>query len=111
MDGTSFTEHNLQEYEQELKNLGFRYDGKETMYNGITGEYMLSIQGLCALSPEQYKVTVTCKTGHNEYKKHYLGLSDNVTYFAEQLRVGNVSTDSYRVIFKPSIIIPDVDLK
>jgi len=40
MDGTSFGNHNLQEYEQELKKLGFRYDGKETMYHGVTGKRM-----------------------------------------------------------------------
>lgn len=33
------------------------------------------------------RATVTCKTGPREYKKHFLGLSDNVTYFAEQLAV------------------------
>jgi hypothetical protein len=89
----------------------FQIERRVVFYNGITGEYMLSIQGLCSLSPESTKITVTCKTGPDEYKKHYLGLSDNVTYFAEQLNVGHVSTNSYKVIFKPSVIIPDVDLK
>jgi len=40
MDGTSFTKQNVAQYEEELKNLGFRYDGKEIMYNGITGKMM-----------------------------------------------------------------------
>lgn len=31
------------------------------------------------------QLEVTCKTGDGEYKKHYLGISDNVTYFVEQL--------------------------
>lgn len=42
-------------------------------------------------------------------KKHFLGLSDNVTYFAEQLEGAEVGTYHYRVIFKPEVILPDVD--
>lgn len=45
------------------------------------------------------------------YKKHFLGLSDNVTYFVEQLEAKDVSTYHYKVIFKPQTIIPDIDVK
>ncbi|MCX6747250.1 MAG: DNA-directed RNA polymerase subunit B [Candidatus Pacearchaeota archaeon] len=38
VDGTSFLGVGKKELEEQLKNLGFRYDGKETMYNGITGK-------------------------------------------------------------------------
>ncbi len=56
-------------------------------YNGITGEYILQIEGLCSLGnyDDSGSLSVTCKTGPEMYKKHFLGLSDNVTYFAEQL--------------------------
>jgi DNA-directed RNA polymerase subunit B len=40
MDGTSFTERDVKGFEKELKELGFRPDGKETMYNAITGKQM-----------------------------------------------------------------------
>ncbi len=40
MDGTGFQETKVEELEGQLKELGFRYDGKETMYNGITGKLM-----------------------------------------------------------------------
>jgi hypothetical protein len=56
-------------------------------------------------------LTVTCKTGPNAYKKHFLGLSDNVTYIVEQLEAKDVSVYHYRVIFKPSTIVPDIDIK
>ena len=82
-------------------------------YNGITDTYMLTIEGLCSLGNNDApgELTVTCKTGPTEYKKHFLGLSDNVTYFVEQLADANVSTARYKVIFKPSVIIPDIDVK
>ena len=82
-------------------------------YNGITGDYILTIEGYCSLGNDdtENKRTVTCKTGNDSYKKHLLGLSDNVTYFAEQLESRDVSVDHYKVIFKPATIIPDVDIK
>jgi DNA-directed RNA polymerase subunit B len=42
VDGTSFSGVSKKELEEQLKNLGFRYDGKETMYNGITGQRMVA---------------------------------------------------------------------
>jgi hypothetical protein len=80
-------------------------------YNGITGEYMLVIEGLCSLGnyDPAGELSVTCKTGASLYKKHFLGLSDNVTYFAEQIDAASVDVYHYRVIFKPEAIIPDID--
>lgn len=82
-------------------------------YNGINGEYMLTIEGRCSLGnyDDPGQLTVTCKVGDGQFKKHFLGLSDNVTYFVEQLEGKNVSTSFYRVVFKPSTIIPDIDLR
>ena len=80
-------------------------------FNGITDKYLLSIEGRCSLDIDPRVLRVTCKVGPNEYKKHYLGLSDNVSYFVEQLGSANVSTYHYRVIFKPQAIVPDVDFQ
>lgn len=89
----------------------FQIERRIVFYNGINGEYMLTIEGKCSIETSSTKLEVTCKTGANDYKKHYLGLSDNVTYFAEQMDSANVDTYRYKVIFKPESIIPDIDLK
>lgn len=89
----------------------FELDRRIVFYNGITGEYMLTITGRCSVDTKQGQLAVTCKTGSNEYKKHYLGLSDNVTYFSEQLKTAKVDAYRYRVIFKPEAILPDIDIK
>ena len=39
-NATPFSGESKKELEENLQNLGFRYDGKETMYNPITGEKM-----------------------------------------------------------------------
>lgn len=88
----------------------FEIDRRIIFYNGITDSYLLTIEGRCSLADQGNQLEVTCKTGSNTYKKHFLGLSDNVTYFAEQLEPASVSVFRYRVIFKPSVIIPDVEL-
>jgi len=40
MDGTGFQNTKVEDLEEQMKMLGFRYDGKETMYNGVTGKIM-----------------------------------------------------------------------
>ena len=40
MDGTAFSGADKKELESQLEQLGFRYDGKETMYSGVTGKKM-----------------------------------------------------------------------
>lgn len=93
----------------------FEINRRIVFYNGITGEYMLSIEGLCSKddTSDARKLSITCKVGagRDDYKRHLLGLSDNVTYFIEQLEPVKASKYHYRVVFKPSTIIPDVDAK
>lgn len=92
----------------------FEINRRVVFYNGITDTYLLSIEGRCSLGNSDDRaaqVTVTCKTGEDSYKKHFLGLSDNVTYFAEQMEPASVSAYHYRVTFKPQAIVPDIDLK
>lgn len=91
----------------------FRINRRIVFYNGINGEYILTIEGFCSLgnTDPSGELSVTCKLGEDEYRKHYLGLSDNVTYFSEQVSSVDVSVDHYKVIFKPAAIIPDVDLE
>jgi hypothetical protein len=80
--------------------------------NGITDKYLLVIEGKCSLgnNDDPGELTVTCKIGPNAYTKHFLGLSDNVTYMVEQLETIDVSEYHYKVIYRPSTLIPSVEL-
>lgn len=91
----------------------FEINRRIVFYNGITGEYLLTIEGLCSLGnyDKERELSVTCKTGPSSFKKHFLGLSDNVTFISEQIDGADVSTYHYRVVFKPQTIIPDVDFR
>lgn len=90
----------------------FQIERRIVFYNGITDTYVLSIEGKCAFNVvSENKVDVTCKVGDGDYKKHSLGISDNVTYFSEQTESKGVSVYHYKVDFKPQLVLRDIDLK
>lgn len=77
--------------------------------NGITDQVLFSVEGRCSITRDG-DLVVICKEGPNEYKKHYLGLSHNVTYVSTQLEPIDVSVYHTRIILKPENIIPNFDL-
>lgn len=91
----------------------FEVNRRFVFYNGITGDYILTIEGMCSKDNSSTATTlgVVCQIGPNAYKKHMLGLSDNVTWFMEQVELVKASKYFYRVTFKPSVIIPDIDIR
>ena len=86
----------------------FRVVRRIVFYNSITDTYILEMIGRCSIEITDAGQTleVTCKIGEETYQKHFLGLSDNVTYTVEQLETSNVSVYKYELIFKPDSIIP-----
>lgn len=91
----------------------FQINRRIVFYNGVTGDYMLVIEGLCSKDNASTADTlaIVCKTGATSYKKHFLGLSDNVTYFIEQVDGANTDVYHYKVIFKPSTILPNIEIR
>ena len=91
----------------------FKIYRRVIFYNGITNEYILQVEGYCSIDVDTYdnQLELTVKTDNGMFLKHFLGLSDNVTYFVEQLDPTLVSDKHYKVIFKPSAIIPIVEIR
>ena len=89
----------------------FRIVRRVVFYNSITDTYMMEMVGNIAIDISRDGVIeVIAKIGPNEYQKHYLGLSDNVTYTVEQIGTSDASEYRYKMIFKPESIIP-IDLE
>lgn len=82
---------------------------RAVFYNGITNEYILMVEGYLSINDQGNQLEVTVKNDDGTFLKHFLGLSDNVTYFVEQIDSARVSDGRYRVIFKPSVIVPNID--
>jgi hypothetical protein len=89
----------------------FEVQRRIVMFNGITDKYLMEIIGACSISDEGNQLEVICKVGKDQYKKHFLGLSDNVSYFVEQGEPVTASAMHYRVTFKPQSILPDPDFR
>jgi hypothetical protein len=89
----------------------FEVQRRVIFVNGITDKYLLEIDGLCSITDQGKQLEVTCKVGEGQYKKHFLGLSDNVTYFVEQTDAKYEDPYHYKVLFRPEAIIPDIDLQ
>lgn len=77
--------------------------------NGITDEVLFSVEGRCSITRDG-DLTVICKEGPNAYKKHLLGLSQNVTFVSTQLEPIDVDVYQTRIILKPENIVPNFDL-
>lgn len=78
--------------------------------NGITDKVLFEVEGRCSIEMPDRRVEVICKHGPTDFRKHFVGLSDNVTYIAVQMEGVNVSAYRTRIILKPENIVPDFDL-
>lgn len=90
----------------------FEIERRVTFYNSITDAIMYEVEGRCSITVDSTdrQLEVTCKIGPDEYVKHFLGLSDNVTYLVEQTEFADVDEYHYRFIIKPEAIIPEIDV-
>lgn len=63
----------------------------------------IEIEGLCSINVDglDSQLEVTCKVGDDEFKEHFLGISDNMT----QLEPNKVDPYHYLGVFKPEVII------
>ncbi len=88
----------------------FEVNRRITFINGITDKYLFVIEGACSVQTANSALAgaleVTCQVSKDGYCKDFLGLSDNVTYIIQQIGAINVGTAHYRVLFRPTSIIP-----
>lgn len=90
----------------------FGVNRRIVFYNGINGDYILSIEGLCTMdSSNRENVHVICKTGPGKYKYHSMVAGDNMGVFVEQIDDAQVSAYHYKVVFRPQLILPEVEIR
>lgn len=89
----------------------FKVLRRVVFYNAILDKYIMTVEGYCSVDPgDGQRMTVTCKVG-NEYKRNALGKSDNVLWWYEQLTPSGVSPNHYTIVFKPSVIVPQPEIR
>lgn len=89
----------------------FEVQRKIVGINGITDNVAFQVEGRCSIETEVTRLVVTCKHADNDYRKHYVGLSDNTFYVAEQLGAIKVSEYHTRIVIRPAAILPTLEFK
>ena len=56
--------------------------------------------------PEDNQLEVIVEDENGEYKKHFIGLSDNVTYVVEDITSKNIDKYKYTLNFNPKMWVP-----
>lgn len=77
--------------------------------NTFDNSVLFSAEGRCSIDREA-ELVVICKHGEDDFRKHYMGHSDNVTWISTQLEPIDVSEYHTKIILKPQSILPDFDL-
>ena len=79
-----------------------------TVINCIQGDVLFQMTGKMSITADttdnQLEVIVEDENG--EYKKHFIGLSDNVTYVVEDVTSDDVNKYKYTLNFNPKMWIP-----
>lgn len=79
-----------------------------TVINCLQGDVLFQMTGKMSITADttdnQLEVVVEDENG--EYKKHFIGLSDNVTYVVEDITTGDVNKYKYTLNFNPNMWIP-----
>lgn len=84
-----------------------------TVINCLQGETLFQMTGKMSIEAdvEDNQLEVIVEDENGEYKKHFIGLSDNVTYVIEDITSGDVSKYKYTLNFNPEMWIPLPEVK
>lgn len=95
-------------YNLSLKADNFEDVRQVTVINCLQGDVLFQMTGKMSIEADmadkQLEIVVEDENG--QFKKHFIGLSDNVTYVVEDITSGNVDKYSYTLNFNPKMWIP-----
>lgn len=83
-----------------------------TVINCLQGDVLFQMEGRMSITAdvEDNQLEVIVENGKDDYSKHFVGLSDNVTYVIEDVEGVDVENTKYTLNFNPEMWIP-VDVK
>lgn len=83
-----------------------------TVINCLEGDVLFQMTGKLSITADipdnQLEIIVENENGN--YKKHFVGLSDNVTYVVEDIGVNDVSKYKFTLNYNPKMWLP-IDIK
>lgn len=102
-DEASRVSYNLS---QEADN--FNVVRKLTVINCIQGDVLFQMTGKMSITADtaDNQLEIIVENGEGNYQKHFVGLSDNVTYVLEDMGSHDVDKYQYTLNFNPKMWIP-----
>lgn len=102
------TEANRVSYNLSQEADNFNVIRQLTVINCIQGDVLFQMEGKLSINADtaQNQLEVTVENHDGSYQKHFIGLSDNVTYVVEQKNYKNVDKYKYTLNYNPKMWIP-----
>ena len=79
-----------------------------TVINCLKGDVLFQMTGKMSINADtgDNQLEIIVETDVGEYKKHFIGLSDNVTYVVEDITSKDVNKYKYTLNFNPDMWLP-----
>ena len=79
-----------------------------TVINCLQGDVLFQMTGKLSITADtaDKQLEIIVEDEYGQYKKHFIGLSDNVTYVVEDITSGDVSSYKYTLNFNPKMWLP-----
>lgn len=80
-----------------------------TVINSRTDTIIYELEGVFSLSNSlNDELEIICRTGENEYKKHFIYLTDTILYVVEDMSGADISPYHYEVTFYPQMFVDGI---
>ena len=106
------TEADKVSYNLSLEADNFNDVRQVTVINCLKGDVLFQMTGKMSIKADtaDNQLEVIVEDGEGNYKKHFIGLSDNVTYAVEDITSKDVEKYKYTLNFNPNMWLPiDID--
>lgn len=79
-----------------------------TVINCLKGDVLFQMTGKMSITADTHdnQLEIIVEDENGEYKKHFIGLSDNVTYVVEDITSKDVDKYKYTLNFNPNMWLP-----
>lgn len=108
LSGCETREAEMVSYNLSLEADNFNNVRQITVINCLQGDILFQMTGKMSITADtaDNQLEVIVETENGTYKKHFIGLSDNVTYVVEDITEGHVDKYNYTIDFNPNMWWP-----
>ena len=112
MAGCASRESEQVSYNLSLEADNFNVVRQLTVINCIGGDVLFQMEGKMSITADinDNQLEVVVEDEYGDYQKHFIGLSDNVTYVVEQKNYKDVNKYKYTINYNPKMWLP-VEIK